>query len=433
MRKLLIVPLILLLTGCNKKEPESYFTADKASVVFKKIEDICNQDSGKLWGTNLYGPVMFIDRATRKITSNKNDVNGLLRVKEGVYTGIYPRENIVSTSAVTYGGTLFGLAPLPSEEDEYRIINRAIHSLFHRYQESIGIHPEYFNAEIMDDKQARVWIKLEWKALRKAIEADGDEQLLALRDALIFRGSSREMFPKHAAVQNRFENYEGLATFTTYHLNTSSEEEFNSRLFRYLDRVYQMQSFARSYGSVHGALYATLLSRKGFDFKTIRSDTIDLAKLVRQLYNIELPPVCRDVAGSIALNYSIDEITREEEKRILDIREKLSSQVSVFTQKPVVYLELESPSFDFEPEDIQYLDTLGTLYHNIRVSDNWGKLTVDKIGCLISNNYKIMRITARGLKIDKNHISGEGWQLIINEGWVLNNSQQDYYLKKLTP
>jgi len=419
--------------GCKEKVTESYFTAEKAAASFRKIEEICNRDSGKLWGTNLYGPLMFVDRNSRKICANQIDENGLLKLKDGIYSGFYPRENLITTSAVTLGGTLFGLAPLPPEEDEYRIITRAIHSLYHRHQQIIGIKPEYFNVVNMDEREARIWIKMEWKALRKAIETDGEEQTLALRDALIFRGSSRELFPKYTDLQNRFENYEGLATFTYILLASQSETDYKTKLFEYLDRIYAMQSYARSYGSIHGALYATFLYKKGFDFTSLRSDTTNLALLVKNLYNIELPPVCRDVAGSIGLNYGIDEINREEDKRLMDIKERLNNQVSVFTQKPVVFLELESPSFDFEPEDLQYLDTLGTLYHTIRVSDNWGKLTVDRTGCLISNNYKYLRITAKGLKIEKNHVSGEGWQIMMNDGWEIKNSNQDYYLRKLTP
>ncbi|HOW08201.1 MAG TPA: hypothetical protein PLX08_00220 [Bacteroidales bacterium] len=433
MRTLTFFGLLLMLISCREKVTESYFTAEKATANFRKIEEICNRDSGRLWGANLYGPLMFVDRTSRKISSNQNDNSGLLKLKDGIYTGIYPWENLITTSTVTFGGTLFGLAPLPPEEDEYRIITRAIHSLYHRHQQIIGIKPEYFNVVNMDEREARIWIKLEWKALRKAIESDGEEQSLALRDALIFRGSGRELFPKYAGLQNRFENYEGLATFTYLLLASESDADYKTRLFEYLDRVYSMQSYARSYGSIHGALYATLLHKKGFDFRTLSSDTTDLALIVKNLYNIELPPVCRDVAGSIALSYDIEQINIEEEKRLLDIKERLNDQVSVFTQKPVVFLELESPSFDFEPEDLQYLDTLGTLYHTIRVSDNWGKLTVDKTGCLISNNYKYLRITAKGIKIDKNHVTGEGWQIMINDGWEIKNSDQNYYLRKLTP
>ena len=194
-----------------------------------------------------------------------------------------------------------------------------------------------------------------------------------------------------------------------------------------------MQSYARSYGFIHGALYATLLYDKGFDFKKIQTDNFDLGNAVKELYNIELPVICRDVAGSLALNYDIDAINKEEEQRLADIKESIHKQISTFTEKPVVFLELESPYFDFEPEDIHSLDTLGTLYNSMRVSDNWGKLTVDKGGCLVSNNFKYLRITAKGFKEDKNHISGEGWHLILNNDWELVKVDQNYFVRKLMP
>ena len=328
---------------------------------------------------------------------------------------------------------MFAMAPLPPEEDDYRIKTRAIRSLFHLFQNNEGIVPSNFNANNMDEKEARLWIKLEWKALRKALNSDGEVRQLAIRDALIFRGSNRELYHKFASDETRFETYEGLATFTHTLLCTNSPEEYKKRLFENLDRIYSMQSYARSFGFIHGALYATLLYDRGFDFKTIRTDNFDLGKAVKELYNIELPAVCRDVAGSIALNYDIDVITEEEEKRLADIHESIHKLISTFTEKPVVFIELESPYFDFEPEDIHSLDTLGILYNSMRVSDNWGKLTVDKGGCLVSNNFKYLRITARGYRADKNRISGEGWQLTLNSDWELVLVDQNYFVRKLMP
>lgn len=433
MNRWIFIFFLVTLANCKGKVEDTYFTPEKAAMSFKNIEEICNRDSGNLWGRNLYGPLMFVDRDSRKIFANHQDKDGLLKPKDGIYTGLYPKERIINATVVIFGGTHFGMAPLPNEEDNYRITTRGVHSLFHRYQQTIGIDPEYFNAINMDEKEARIWIKLEWKALKKAIDSDGEEQMLAIRDALIFRGSNRESFPKYSRMENRFETYEGLATFTYLLLTTKSPEEYKSRLFEYLDRIYSYQSYSRSYGSIHGALYATLLHFKDFDFKNITSDTLDLGNIVRELYDIELPRVCRDVAGSISINYNIAEIYNEEEKRLQEIKDRLNNQVSVFTEKPVVFLELESPYFDFEPEDVHFLDTLGTLYQTMRVSDNWGKLTVNKIGCLVSNNYKYLRITAKGLKIDKNHIYGEGWQIIMNDGWEIKESDQNYYIRKLMP
>ena len=69
----------------------------------------------------------------------------------------------------------------------------------------------------------------------------------------------------------------------------------------------------------------------------------------------------------------------------------------------------------------------------MRVSDNWGKLTVDKGGCLVSNNFKYLRITAKGFKTDKTHITGDGWILILNNNWELVLLDQNYFVRKLMP
>ena len=333
MNKWLLLPLCLLIFSCKEEATDTYFTPVKAIQYFGEVKDICDRDSGKLWGKNLYGPLMFVDRPTRKIIANQPDKEGLLKFKDGVYTGLYPKEQIINNSQVIFGGKRFATALLPVTEDDYRIRTRAIHGLFHSFQEEAGILPSFFNIKSMDDKESRLWLKLEWKALRKAINTSGEEKKLAIRDALIFRYTNRDLFSRDAPEETRFENYEGLATFTYTLLATNSSEEFKKRIFENLDRVYSFQSYARSYGFIHGALYSTLLYEKGFDFKTVSYDTVDLSKKVKELYNIELPEICRDVAGSIALNYEIDAIYKEEEKRAAEIKESLHKQISTFTEK----------------------------------------------------------------------------------------------------
>ena len=433
MYRWLLIPLLLLLTGCNDKIPESYFTAEKAIQYFKEVKEICDKDDGQLWGKNLYGPLVYIDRVSRKIIANQPDQDGLLKFKDGVYNGLYPKEQMIHNAIVEFGGTRFAAVTLPQTEDEYFIKTRSIRGLFHRFQQEAGIMPSAFNITSMDKRESRLWIKLEWKALRNAIASTGDARQLAVRDALIFRHANNSFASGDSAEKTRFENYEGLSTFTFILFATNSPDEFKQKIFDYLDWVYSFQSYARSYGFAHGALYSTLLYEQGFDFKTINSDTIDLGNKVREVYNVVLPDICRDVAGSLALNYGIDEIYKEEEIRLTEIKESIHEQVSRFTEKPVVFLELKSPYFNFEPENIHSLDTLGTLYRAIRVSDNWGKLTVDNGGCLVSNNFKFIRITAKSLKEDKNHIEGDGWNLILNDGWEIVKVNENYFVRTFTP
>jgi hypothetical protein len=433
MKKWIILPVLLLLFACKEKLPESYFTAEKALSYFKKVEDACNKDNGKLWGKNLYGPILFIDRETRRITANSGDDEGLLKLKDGVYTGTFPKEMIISNRAIKFGGKLFAIAPLPLEEDEYTIINRAIHGLFHRFQEISGFTYSGNVASNMDEKNARIWIKCEWHALKKALSTHGEEQNVAIRDALVFRGANHELYQRNVSDEIKYETYEGLATFTCIFMASKTQEEFSRRLIDNLNRIYRVQSFSRTYGTIHGALYTTLLYRNGFDLSTIRSENTDLGELVRKSYNIELPEVCRDIAGSLALNYDLDSIRIEEAEREKDIRARIQSRTSIFTEKPVVFFELESPYFDFEPENVQSADTLGTIYKKLRVSDNWGKLSVDKGGCLIANNLRFLRVTAKGFKVDKDRISGEGWSLILNNDWEIIQANQNYIVRRIMP
>lgn len=433
MNKWIAVLILLILTACKDEVEESYFTSDKALQYFRQLEAVCNEDNGRLWGQNLYGPLMYVDRTTRRIVANEPDKEGLLKQKDGIYTGSYPKELIINNTAITYGGKLFGMAPLPNEDDEYRILSRGLHCLFHRFQNTINYNFSGYNTPNMEERRARIWLKLEWSALRKAIESEGEAQKVAIRDALIFREANHELYQQFVTDEIRFENYEGLATFTSIKLAAKSHEEFNTRLMENLDRIYSYLSYSRSYGSIHGALYATLLDLKGFNFKEIVNENTDLGDLVMKLYDIRLPEVCRDVAGSLSLNYDIDKIYKEENLREEEIQEYINKQLSTFVEKPVVYIELESPYFDFEPEDIQPLGPEGTLYKQIRISDNWGKLTVDKRGegCLMSNNFKFLRVPAKGYNISKNHIEGDGWDLILNNGWEILSVDENYFLRKL--
>jgi hypothetical protein len=434
MRKWINILLLLTAAGCSSKKADTYFTTEKANWYFGKVKTCCDRDNGKLWGKNLYGPLMFVDRSTRKIFANQADPEGILKEKDGIYTGSFPRENVIDNAGVKFGGTLFATAVLPfAGEDTTRIISRGVHGLFHVFRKNSGIGPNTNYIKNMDDKTSRFWLKLEWRALKSAINSDGERREQSLRDALIFRGARRELFPAEIKGENEFECWDGLTTFTFIELCAVKPEDVRTSLIDFLDNTYNFQSYSRSYGFIHGALYSWLAWQKNYDFRNITSDSVDLGNLVRDLYNIRLPAVCRDVAGSLALGYDMESIYREEEARIQNIRDDLHKQISTFTDRPVVFFELESPYFDFEPEEIRSLDTLGTIYKSIRVSDNWGKLTVENTGCLVSYNLKSARVTAKNFSEVKNHISGDGWHLILNEDWHIIKQENNYFIRKLMP
>lgn len=408
-------------------------TNQKAAEYFIKIDSICQGEKASLWGMNIYGPLMMIDPDTREIYANFQDADGILKPKDGIFVGTYPKEKVIRNFAVTFGGTLFGMTQLRAKEDEYEILSRAVHGLFHCCQIKKEIDTPEFHASHLNERTARLWVKMEWRALQRAIRTSGEIRTQAIRDALVFRSARREMYPRFIEQENNFENYEGTTSFTYIYLSSKSDEEYIRRLLNYYDRIYNTRSYPNSWGFINGALYSHLLFESGFDFKSINGREYDLGELTRKRYNITLPEISRDIAGSLAFNYDIDLINQEEHTRELKLREDLQRSVSKYVDRPVVYLELESPNFSFEPGDMTPVDSLGTIYNTLSVSDNWGKISVDDGGCLVSPGLEYIRIPAKNIKADKNHISGEGWHIILNDSWEIAEYDENYIIKKLLP
>ena len=105
MTRWIIFLLLIFLTGCKTEKDDSYFTPEIAIQYFKKIEEACNKDDGKLWEKNLYGSLLFVNRSTRRITANQPDKEGILKERNGIFTGLYPKELIINNRAILFGGT----------------------------------------------------------------------------------------------------------------------------------------------------------------------------------------------------------------------------------------------------------------------------------------------------------------------------------------
>lgn len=435
MNKKILVILIFLVVAfgsCKEEKQASYMTNLKAAEYFEKVEQICNTERADLWGINLYGPLMMIDRVSREVYANVQDAEGLLKPKDGIFVGTFPKELIIGTIPVEYGGTLFAMATLRSDEDEYRIKTRCVHALFHCAQIKKGIVSPDYRASHLNEKTARLWVKLEWRALQRAIRTTGETRTQAIRDALVFRSARREMYPRFIKDENYFENNEGTTAFTYIYLCNEPGEEYFSQLQNFYNR-YNTWSFPYAWGYINGALYSHLLLESDFDFKSISGIEIDLGKIIKDRYEIILPEISRDIAGSLAFNYDIDLINQEELEREVRLREERQKIVSKFVDRPVIYLELESPNFSFEPGDMTTVDSLGTIYETLIVSDNWGKITVDEGGCLVSPGLEFIRIPAKNIKEDRNHISGEGWHIILNDSWHMEEFEDSFIVTKLLP
>src|SRR6185503_14926644 len=134
---------------------------------FEEATTLCERDAGRLWGVSLCGPLVIFDQATGTRATSQPEPAGQL-----------PRFPAFVDGPVSWGGLrwfVFPLYMLPEKDADTRQ-QLMLHGLFHRIQPELVFSTsdtsDGFN-EHLDTLEGRVWMQLEWRALRRAIESSG--------------------------------------------------------------------------------------------------------------------------------------------------------------------------------------------------------------------------------------------------------------------
>ena len=89
-----------------------------------------------------------------------------------------------------------------------------LHELFHGVQPQLGLVAPALATEHLDAVDGRYWLRLEWRALARALRESGEPRNLAVRDALAFRQARRMLYPASVEDERGQEITEGLAAYT---------------------------------------------------------------------------------------------------------------------------------------------------------------------------------------------------------------------------
>ena len=79
----------------------------------------------------------------------------------------------------------------------------------------------------------------------------------------------------------------------------------------------------------------------------------------------------------------------------------------------------------FNPGNLMPLDSFGTVYPNMRITDNWGILEVDSCGALHGPDWKYVIISYPETVTDT-LIIGKGWKLRLDKNWNLKRENAGY-------
>ena len=90
---------------------------------------------------------------------------------------------------------------------------------------------------------------------------------------------------------------------------------------------------------------------------------------------------------------------------------------------PIITLRQSSDSlsWSFDPTELVGFDLASAVYPSGSFSAGWGKLTVERGGVLVANDFSSIRVGAPPAQIvaGAKTINGDGWTLALNPGWSI--------------
>ena len=401
-----------------------------ASQYFREAQAICSADNGKLWGVSLCGPMLFVHPNTRTVIANQADKENLLKKTGNVFVSTLPAKINIANTAVDWAGVKWTMIIFPLPEDKYRRANLMAHELWHRIQNEIDFPSSGAANNHLDSRDGRVWLQLEWRALSAALIARGRQRRQATADALLFRAYRRSMFPQAAAEEREMEMHEGLAAYTGVKLSgTRPLEQYV--VDKDLKEAANKETFVRSFAYASGPAYGVLLDTTGKNWTRALKKEDDLGALLQKRLHISQTLDLKQAAEERARIYDGDKLKVSETERENTRIKIVAAYRAQLVDGPVLVFPVQKLSMQMNPGTLVPLDSLGTVYPDIRIVDVWGILTVTK-GALIDSMFSKIYVAAPK-EISSSPIQTEGWTLELNPGWTIVAGQRkgDYAVKKL--
>ena len=374
---------------------------DAARRTFEETRLASEEDGGKLWGKPLYGPLMFVDPATRFTVANQADASGVLKPADGVFTGTLPADVPVANHAVTWSGVHWTMVMWGSLGR--RIVSRrrlVLHECWHRIQNDLGFRASNANNPHLDTVDGRVLLQLELRALAAALRASGEERTKAIRDALGYRAARRAKFADAAKSERALEDNEGLAEYTGIALRGTTDAETRAIVAHEIEAVDPATSFVRGFAYQTGPAYGLLLDALAPGWRQAFHTGDDLGDALAAAAK-----VTASEPGAAA--YHGAELRASEEKRDREHRELVARYRALLIDGPTLVLPNADAHYSFDPNAVVSMGAEGVVYPEAELSAQWGTLSV-KDGVLVPGDYSRFVVAAAHAKDVK---LAPGWKV----------------------
>jgi len=375
----------------------------RAQEFFKEAQALCERDGGRLWGVSLCGPMVIADRRTQTFATNRPAPDG-------------PRPPVFGlvNAPVQWGGESwtafmwdFVIGQTPSAR---RVL--FLHELFHRVQPQLGLMAPSQANEHVDAAEGRYWLRLEWRALARALQVSGERRATAVRDALAFRQARRMLYPGSAEGERAVEITEGLAHYTGTVLAAASPADAIASAVD-LTATDTVESFVRTFPTTSGVLYGLLLDATSPGWTRRVRSTDDFGTLLMQALAIQ---PATDATASAA-RYGGEEIRAYERQREQRRQQRVAELRRRFVDGPVLQIPGGGGAAS-DSRGAMVIPGVGTVWFGgYRASGNWGTLEAET-GVLVASDGSWRRVSAPQRR-DSVTFSGDGWTFKAATGWVI--------------
>jgi hypothetical protein len=392
----------------------------RAQEYFKEAQAVCERDGGRLIGVSICAPMVIGDARTKTFATSQPAPDA-------------PRSNLIGllNGPVKWGDTMWAALTWDTISNwPARTRGEAFaHESFHIVQQRLGLLVETVASEHLDSLDGRYWLRLEWRALARALRASGEPRARAVRDALAFRQARHGRLSGKADSERGWDLNEGVASYAQTVLAAPTQADAIARAIELLTDAEGGESFVRTFPYTSGPAYGLLLdaASPGWVRKLRASD--DTAVLLARALGVE--PAAD--AAAAAARYAGAELRAAEERRDQERQARIAELRRRFVDGPVFVMP-GGGSGSTNSMGAAVIPDAGTVYfHPYRMSGPWGTLEAEK-GVLDATGGQSRRLPAP-VKGDAATISGDGWTFKAAAGWVVREGPRpgDYEVVRQQP
>jgi hypothetical protein len=417
-----LVKLVVLL-GTVAPAPTRAQAVDTmtASAALSAFDANCRAVGEALWGRSLCGPHVLVHAPTRAALTSRPPPVGSFAPVAGVYAGRLPAGLPTANTAIDWDGERWAMVLLPLPADRRARYALLAHEAFHRVQPELGFDLVDPAAAHLDQEEGRVWLRMELRALARALETTGPPSILAARDAVLFRAHRHGLYPGADTLEAALELNEGLAEYSGVRFAAMLLGDDPSAASRSTLDFETRPSYVRSFAYATGPAMGLLLDRLDPGWRlqvrerglaTLLADAVVADGPVPDLY-------------SRAAAYAHDAVAAEEAERATRLAARLADIRSRLVDDPALLLRQSGLNAAFNPNELVPVPGEGTYYPTGSFQAAWGRVEVREGGALVSPDWGTVRLPADGLRVEGSRVHGPGWTLELAEGWSVRRRQDD--------